>query len=91
MKVEVVEEEGDEFCDEPLALVKRKGSCETVQRDITERFPYIEEVTTTTPGRCDTADDTVTSSVEKGENSTMCFIETKCQQLTQKSYKYQYC
>ena len=60
--------------DQPLALVKRR------ERDITERFPYIDEVTTTTitaiPGRCedladteelnDTPDDTVTSSVDKG-------------------------
>ena len=59
--------------DQPLALVKRR------ERDITERFPYIDEVTTTTttPGKCDdlveteeladTPDDTVTSSVDKGE------------------------
>ena len=66
VKLEVVEQDDDDFCDEPLALVKRKSTCEIVQRDITERFPYIEEVTTTTPGRCDTADNTVTSSVEKG-------------------------
>ena len=60
--------------DQPLALIKRR------ERDITERFPYIDEVTTTTiiaiPGRCedladteeltDTPDDTVTSSVDKG-------------------------
>ena len=31
--------------EQPLALIKRK------ERDITERFPYIEEVTTTTPSR----------------------------------------
>ena len=30
----------------PLALVKRRP-----ERDITERFPYIDEVTTTTPSR----------------------------------------
>ena len=30
----------------PLALVKRR-----TERDITERFPYIDEVTTTTPSR----------------------------------------
>ena len=60
--------------DQPLALIKRR------ERDITERFPYIDEVTTTTittPGKCedlleteelaDTPDDTVTSSVDKGE------------------------
>ena len=59
--------------DQPLALVKRR------ERDITERFPYIDEVTTTTtttPGRssdladtedqADSPDDTVTSSVDKG-------------------------
>ena len=67
VKIEVVDQDDDEFCDEPLALVKRKATCEIAQRDITERFPYIEEVTTTTPGRCD-ADNTVTSSVEKGED-----------------------
>ena len=32
--------------DAPLALVKRRP-----ERDITERFPYIDEVTTTTPSR----------------------------------------
>ena len=59
--------------DQPLALVKRR------ERDITERFPYIDEVTTTTTttaGRssdladtedqADSPDDTVTSSVDKG-------------------------
>ena len=59
--------------DQPLALIKRR------ERDITERFPYIDEVTTTTtttPGRssdladtedqADSPDDTVTSSVDKG-------------------------
>ena len=50
-----VEVDDDDDCDnnnmtrlpveQPLALVKRK------ERDITERFPYIEEVTTTTPTR----------------------------------------
>ena len=64
--------------DQPLALIKRR------ERDITERFPYIDEVTTTTiintPGRCDdladseeltdTPDDTVTSSVDKGKGMT---------------------
>ena len=33
----------------PLALVKRRP--ERDMRDITERFPYIDEVTTTTPSR----------------------------------------
>ena len=57
--------------DQPLALVKRR------ERDITERFPYIDEVTTTTQvGRCeqlvdrghgDSPDTTVTSSVDKGD------------------------
>ena len=57
--------------DQPLALVKRR------ERDITERFPYIDEVTTTTPtARSDLAiedphlgdspDNPVTSSVDKG-------------------------
>ena len=62
--------------DQPLALIKRR------ERSITERFPYIDEVTTTTstPGRCDelgdteeladTPDDTVTSSVDKGKGIT---------------------
>ena len=64
--------------DQPLALIKRRERC------ITERFPYIDEVTTTTitstPGRCDelgdteeladTPDDTVTSSVDKGKGGT---------------------
>ena len=63
--------------DQPLALIKRR------ERSITERFPYIDEVTTTTtstPGRCDdlvdteeladTPDDTVTSSVDKGKGMT---------------------
>ena len=51
IKVEV-DDEGDNNnmtrlpVEQPLALVKRK------ERDITERFPYIEEVTTTTPTRC---------------------------------------
>ena len=62
--------------DQPLALVKRR------ERDITERFPYIDEVTTTTittPGKyedlleteelADTPDDTVTSSVDKGKET----------------------
>ena len=35
-----------EVTEAPLALVKRKP-----ERDITERFPYIDEVTTTTPSR----------------------------------------
>ena len=68
VKVEVVEQDDDdEFCDEPLALVKRKITCEPEVRDITDRFPYIEEVTTTTPRLCEAADDTVTSTGEKGE------------------------
>ena len=53
-----IEEEGDhqenmtslnnnmEDKEAPLALVKRRP-----ERDITERFPYIDEVTTTTPSR----------------------------------------
>ena len=40
-----IEVEGTTSLEQPLALVKRK------ERDITERFPYIEEVTTTTPSR----------------------------------------
>ena len=79
IKVEVELEDSEEprltkiSEDQPLALVKRR------ERDITERFPYIDEVTTTTttPGNsddlveteelADTPDDTVTSSVDKGE------------------------
>jgi len=63
-----VEHEDDDYCDEPLALVKRKPACEISVRDITDRFPYLEEVTTTTPGRCE-ADNTVTSTGEKDEAS----------------------
>ena len=78
IKVEVEVEECEKepvitnlTADQPLALVKRR------ERDITERFPYIDEVTTTTPtARSDLAvedahlgdspDNTVTSSVDKG-------------------------
>lgn len=78
IKVEVEVEDCEEEAvitnlrsDQPLALVKRR------ERDITERFPYIDEVTTTTPtARSDLAvedahlgdspDNTVTSSVDKG-------------------------
>ena len=51
IKVEVELEDSEEprltkiSEDQPLALVKRR------ERDITERFPYIDEVTTTTPSR----------------------------------------
>ena len=80
IKVEVEVEECEKepvitnlTADQPLALVKRR------ERDITERFPYIDEVTTTTPAaRCeqildtghlgDSPDTTVTSSVDKGED-----------------------
>ena len=80
IKVEVEDSEEEPLLtriseDQPLALIKRR------ERSITERFPYIDEVTTTTitspPGRCDelgdteeladTPDDTVTSSVDKGK------------------------
>ena len=81
IKVEVEVEDSEEEPlitriseDQPLALIKRR------ERSITERFPYIDEVTTTTistHGRCDdlvdteeladTPDDTVTSSVDKGK------------------------
>ena len=84
IKVEVEVEDSEEEPlitriseDQPLALIKRR------ERDITERFPYIDEVTTTTtitPGKCDdlvdteeladTPDDTVTSSVDKGKGIT---------------------
>ena len=40
-----IEDMGDKM-EAPLALVTRRQ-----ERDITERFPYIDEVTTTTPSR----------------------------------------
>ena len=47
-----IEDMGDKM-EAPLALVTRRQ-----ERDITERFPYIDEVTTTTPSRwADDGDD----------------------------------
>ena len=86
VKVEVVEQDDeDEFCDEPLALVKRKITCEPEVRDITDRFPYIEEVTTTTPRLCEAADDTVTSTGEKGE---ACLFEQHLKAIMRPIIRY---